>query len=189
MVDDQALKEWFCREVLPLERPLLAFIRRNWRDPADVVDLRQDIYERVLLGARHGLPAGAGQFVYTVARNHLINRAKRARIVSFDVVADLDAISGNDVLDPERQLLAREELHRIQLGLEKLPPRCREVVLLRKISGLSTRETANELGIGIDTVEKQMTLGMRALANFMLGGSAKVQRSRVPGLLARRPAR
>jgi len=189
MVDDQALKEWFCREVLPLERPLSAFIRRNWRDAADVVDLRQDIYERVLLGARHGLPARAGQFVYTVARNHLINRAKRARIVSFDVVADLDAISGNDVLDPERQLLAREELHRIQLGLEKLPPRCREVVLLRKIRGLSTRETADELGIGIDTVEKQMTLGMRALANFMLGGSAKVQRSRVPGLLARRPAR
>jgi RNA polymerase sigma-70 factor (ECF subfamily) len=119
----------------------------------------------------------------------LINRAKRARIVSFDVVADLDAISGNDVLDPERQLLAREELRRIQLGLEQLPPRCREVVLLRKIRGLSTRETANELGIGIDTVEKQMTLGMRALANFMLGGSAKVQRSRAPALLAGRPAR
>ena len=189
MIDDQALKEWFCREVLPLERALSAFIRRNWRDAADVVDLRQDIYERVLLGARHGLPAQAGQFVYTVARNHLINRAKRARIVSFDVVADLDAISGNDVLDPERQLLAREELRRIQVGLEQLPPRCREVVLLRKIRGLSTRETANELGIGVDTVEKQVTLGMRALANFMLGGSAKVQRSRVPGLLARRPAR
>jgi RNA polymerase sigma-70 factor (ECF subfamily) len=143
----------------------------------------------VLQGARHGLPLHAGQFVYTVARNHLINRAKRARIVSFDVVVDLDATSGSDVLEPERQLLAREELRRIQLGLEQLPPRCREVVLLRKIRGLSTRETAVELGIGIDTVEKQMTLGMRALANFMLGGSAKVQRSRVPGLLARRPAR
>ena len=77
----------------------------------------------------------------------------------------------------------------VNVGLEQLPPRCREVVLLRKIRGLSTRETADELGIGIDTVEKQMTLGMRALANFMLGGSAKVQRSRVPGLLARRPAR
>jgi RNA polymerase sigma factor (sigma-70 family) len=189
MVDDQALKEWFCREVLPLERALLAFIRRNWRDAAEVVDLRQDVYERVLQGARHGLPAQAGQFVYTVARNHLINRAKRARIVSFDVVVDLDAISGSDVLEPERQLLAREELRRIQVGLEKLPPRCRQVVLLRKIRGLSTRETADELGVGIDTVEKQMTLGMRALANFMLGGSAKVQRSRVPGLLVRRPAR
>src|ERR1700722_15151790 len=101
MVADQALKEWFCREVLPLERSLSAFIRRNWRDAADVVDLRQEIYEGGLLGARQGLPAQAGQFVYTVARNHLSNRAKRARIVSFEVVVDLDAMSGNDVLDPE----------------------------------------------------------------------------------------
>ena len=189
MVDDQALKEWFCREVLPLERALSAFIRRNWRDAAEVIDLRQDVYERVLQGARHGLPAHAGQFVYTVARNHLINRAKRARIVSFDVVVDLDAIPGHDVLEPERQLLAREELRRIQLGLEKLPARCREVVLLRKIRGLSIRETAAELGVGVDTVERQMTLGMRALANFMLGGSAKVHRSRKPQPLVRRPAR
>src|SRR5260370_17919590 len=116
MIDAQALKEWFWREVLPLERALSAFIRRNWRDAADVVDLRQDIYERVLLGARHGLPAQAGQFVYTVARNHLINRAKRARIVSFDVVVDLDAVSGNDVLDPERHLLARDDVPPIPLG-------------------------------------------------------------------------
>src|SRR3977135_1843328 len=148
MVDDQALKEWFCREVLPLERSLSAFIRRNWRDAADVLDLRQDIYERVLQGARHGLPAHAGQVVYAFARNQLINRAKRARIVSFDVVVDLDATSGSDVLEPERQLLAREELRRIQVGLEKLPPRCRQVVLLRKIRGLSTRDEAAERGIG-----------------------------------------
>src|SRR3979490_124509 len=166
MVDDQALKEWFCREVLPLERALSAFIRRKWRDAAEVVDLRQDVYERVLQGARHGLPAQAGQFVYTVARNHQINRAKRARIVSFDVVADLDAISGNDVLDPERQLLAREELRRIQFGLERLPPPGREVIRLRNTPGSVPRETAVQLGTGIDTVEKQMTLGMRALANF-----------------------
>src|SRR6202165_447136 len=126
MIEDQPLKEWFCGELFPLERALSAFIRRNWRDAADVVDLRQDIYERVLLGARHGLPAQAGQFVYTAARHHLINRAKRARMVPFDGVADLDAISGADVLDPERQLLAREELRRIQLGLEQLTPRGRE---------------------------------------------------------------
>src|SRR3982074_3966290 len=125
MIEDQALKEWFCREVLPLERALSAFIRRNWRDAADVLDLRQDIYERVLQGARHGLPAHAGQFVYTVARNHLINRAKRARIVSFDMVVDLDAIPGHDVLEPERQLLAREELRRIQPRRENMPPRSR----------------------------------------------------------------
>lgn len=158
----------------------MAYIRRNWRDPADVADLRQDIYERVLNGAREALPENGAAYVHAVARNHLINCAKRSRIVSFDLVADLDEV-GRDlgVLHPDRQILARDELRRASAGLENLPPRCREVVRLRKVEGLSTRETATRLNIGIDTVEKQMTLGMRALVDFMLGGSGKVRRTEV----------
>src|SRR3546814_5605231 len=79
MVDDDALNAWFVREVLPLERALTSYIRRNWRVPEDVFELRQDIYENALIGARRGLPQNARPYVYTVARNHLINHAKRAR--------------------------------------------------------------------------------------------------------------
>jgi len=62
--------------------------------------------------------------------------------------------------------------------MDALPPRCREVVRLRKVEGLTTRETADRLGVGIDTIEQQLTLGMRALVDFMLGGSGKVRRPR-----------
>ena len=55
-VQDSALREWFCDEVLPLEPALTAFIKRNWREAHEVFDLRQDIYERALVGARAGLP-------------------------------------------------------------------------------------------------------------------------------------
>ncbi|MBO9713304.1 RNA polymerase sigma factor [Sphingomonas sp.] len=178
MVNDATLRDWFCGEVLPLEPSLTSFIRRNWREEADVADLRQDIYERALAGAREGLPQHTGAFVFTVARNHLINCAKRAQIVSFQLVADLEEAGvPMDALAPERQLQARDELRRAQAGLDRLPPRCREVVRLRKLEGLSTREVSDRLGVGIDTVEKQMTLGMRALADFMLGGTGKVDRA------------
>jgi RNA polymerase sigma factor (sigma-70 family) len=177
MVDDAALNAWFCREVLPLERALTHFIRRNWRDGGEVVDLRQEIYERALSGAREELPGRTRAYLYTVARNHLINRARRAQIVSFDLVADLGSLDLDaDLGATERHLGARDELRRAQAGLEQLPARCREVVRLRKIEGLTTREAAERLGVGIDTVEKQMVLGMRALTDFMLGGSGKVQR-------------
>ncbi|MFT5331025.1 MAG: RNA polymerase sigma factor (sigma-70 family) [Parasphingorhabdus sp.] len=178
MVDDDALNRWFCREVLPLEAMLMRFIRRNWRIEADVIDLRQDIYERVLMGAQKELPHKPRQYVFTTARHHLINRAKRAQIVSFDLVADLESIVidiDNDA--SQRQLEARDELRRAQAGIDNLPERCGEVVRLRKVQGFSTREVAEQLGVGKDTVEKQMTLGMRALADFMLGGSGKVVRT------------
>lgn len=185
MTDEAGLRAWFCQEVLPLEAALTRFIRRNWRIEADIPDLRQEVYERVLEGAARGLPLQTKPFVFTVARNHLINCAKRAQIISFEVVADLESSTvAMDVMTPERHLTARDELRRVQAGLDRLPPRCREVVRLRKVEGLSTREVAERLGVGIDTVEQQTVHGMRALVDFMLGGSGKIQR----GAGARRSA-
>lgn len=179
MIEDDALNAWFCREVLPLERGLLAFIGRNWRSSQDVTDIRQEIYERVLIGASEVLPTNVGGYVFTTARNHLINRAKRERIVSFDVVADLDDIGRDvDMFATERHLRARDDLRRTQLGLDALPTRCREVVLLRKVEGLSTKEAADRLGVSTHTIERQLTLGMRALVDFMLGGSGKIDREK-----------
>lgn len=177
MVDEATLSAWFCGEVLPLERALTAFIRRNWRVDADVTDLRQDIYERALTGARAGIPAHTRQYLFTVARNHLINQAKRGQVVSIELVADMSSLETDfDRFWTERHLNAREDLRRTQQGLDQLPSRCREVVWLRKVEGLSTRETAERLGISVDTVEKQITQGMRALVDFMLGGNGKIQR-------------
>ncbi len=179
MIDDAALNAWFCGHVLPLEPALTSFIRSNWRIAEDVVEFRQDIYERLLAGVRQELPTNTKAFVFTVARNHLINQAVRARIVSFELVADLESEAPvTDLFATERHLDARDQLRRARDGLASLPPRCREVVRLRKIEGLTTKETAERLGVGIDTIERQLTMGMRALVDFMLGGSGKVVRPR-----------
>jgi RNA polymerase sigma factor (sigma-70 family) len=175
-IDDSVLQEWFCSQVLPLERALTAFIRRNWREASEVTDLRQEIYERALVGAQGGLPHHTSGYLYTVARNHIANRARRAKIVSFDLVADFNSGSHVGTFEPEPALIARDELRHAMRGLEQLPPRCREVVQLRKLEGLTTREVAERMGVGVDTVEKQLTLGVRALTDFMLGGSGRIQR-------------
>lgn len=178
MIDDEELKAWFFREVFPLEAALTRYIRRNWRNESDTADLRQDIYTRVYTAARQQLPINARAFLFTTARNHLINTAKRAKIVSFELVADLEAsFPGASVGDLDRQLTAREELRRAQAGLEKLPPRCRQVMTLRRIEGLSTKEVAAHLDISVSTVEQQMVHGMRALADYMMGGQGRVRRA------------
>jgi RNA polymerase sigma factor (sigma-70 family) len=179
MVDDGALDEWFCREVLPLEAPLTRFIRRNWRVADDVMDLRHDVYELAFTGARKELPINTRQYLFTIARNHLINSAKRARIVSFEHVADLETVERDvDLFETERHVTARDSLRRALAGLEKLSPRVREIVELRKIEGLTPQETADRLGIGKDAVNGQLVMGMKALASHMLGGSGRIVRPR-----------
>ncbi len=177
MIDDDAIEDWFCREVLPLEGSLVRFIQRNWRVADDVADLRNDVYALAIAGARNGLPTHSRAFLFTIARNHLVNRAKRERIVSFDLVADLETVSYDiDLLATERLLSAREKLMRFHHGLERLSPRVREIVHLRKVEGLTTREAAEKLGIAPKSIEGQLALGMRALADFMLGGSGRIER-------------
>jgi len=159
------LSAWFVAEVLPLEGVLERFLRRNWRDVDEIADLRQEVYARVFDSCANTRPESAQAFVLTTARNLLIDRARRAQIVSFETYADMDALVPTlDELSPERHLAARSELKLLQIALNLLPARCREVVELRKIEGLSQREVASRMGITEDTVERQVSKGVRALA-------------------------
>lgn len=179
MVSDDEIRDWFREEVLPLERSLTSFIRRNWRVADEVMDLRHDVYELAIAGARGGIPASTRQYLFTVARNHLINRAKRARIVSFELVADIEMVDREvDMFEAERHLGAREALRMVQDGLAKLTPRVREIMQMRKIEGLSVAETAERLGIGSDAVRQQTVFGMRALTDHMMGGAGRIVRLR-----------
>ena len=159
------LSAWFVAEVLPLEGVLERFLRRNWRDVDEISDLRQEVYARVFDSCANTQPTSAQAFVLTTARNLLIDRARRAQIVSIETYADMDALAPTlDELSPERYLAARSELKLLQIALNLLPARCREVVELRKIEGLSQREVASRMGITEDTVERQVSKGVRALA-------------------------
>lgn len=179
MIANAQRNAWFCTEVLPLQRLLTRYIHRNWRVADEVIDIRQEVYELALSGARRELPQYCRRYLYTIARNLLINRAKRARIVSFELIADPESAARDiDLLASDRHLDAQEELRRVQTGLQRLPLRCREVVWLRMVEGLTTRETAERLGVGCDTVERQLTMGRRALLDFMRGGPGRIGRTK-----------
>lgn len=163
-----------------MESRLDRYLHRNWRSSDDVADLRQDIYELALTGAQRELPRNTAAYVFAIARNHLVNRVKRGQIVSFEQVADIEDVEMEiDFFAAERHLDARDALRRAAAGMAALPPRCREVVRLRKMEGLSTIEAAERMGVSIDTVERQLSLGIRAMADAMLGGSGRIRRGRV----------
>ena len=161
---------WFVREVLPLEPALMKFFRRSWRNSNDVEDLCHDVYVRVYEAACKEIPYPARPFVFSVARNLLINRLRHEQIVSIDAVADLDALGiALDEPGPDRGAMARQELQRLQTALDRLPPRCREAVVLRKIEGLGRREIAGRMGIAEATVAEYLAIGIDTLADILHG--------------------
>lgn len=167
----ELVDRWFETEVLPLEGRLTRYLRRMWRDPAEIDDLRQEIYVRVYESAHNRIPPAAGPHLFAVARNLLIDRLRRARLVPIDHGADLARLNViTDEVDAERVLSGREEIRRLQEIVAILPPRCREVFRLRKVLGQSQKEVAATLGIAESTVEKQLAKAMRVLAAQFYGG-------------------
>ncbi len=168
---------WFVREVLPLETIIMQFLRRNWSNPSDIADMRQEVYVRVYEAARKQIPHPTTPFVLTITRNLLINRVRRERIVPIEAIADLDALGvAADQPGPDRVVMARESLRRVQAALDHLPPRARDVIVLKQIEGLSRREIAERMGIGDETVKWHLARAMRTLADVLYGETADLRR-------------
>lgn len=166
----EEVRAWFIREVLPLEPALMQYLRRNWRRRDDIADLRNDIYVQVFEAALKKLPEKPQQFVVTTARNLLIDRLRRERIVAMDAMADLDVLEGvADAPGPERVAIARDELRLLQRAMERLPRRTQEIIVMRRVEGLSRAEISVRLGISQETVSAHVTDGMRALTEMLFG--------------------
>jgi RNA polymerase sigma-70 factor (ECF subfamily) len=169
-----AVEDWFVREVLPLEAMLMHFLHQNWRNKADLEDFRQEIYAQLLEAAETQLPERTKPFVFATARNLLINRVRREQIVPIDAVADMETFGlASDEPGPDRNVIARDTLRKLHIALDRLPPRAREAVVLRRIEGMSRGEIAQRMGITERTVADHIAHGMRILANTLFGETPK----------------
>jgi RNA polymerase sigma-70 factor (ECF subfamily) len=162
------LEAWFVREVLPLEAVLIQFLRRGGRSKSDVEDMLQDLYENVCAAARETIPNATRPFVFTIARNLLIDRVRHEQVIPFNSVENLEELSlAIDEPAPDRVVIARQELRRLQAVLDKLPERQRSAIVMRKIHGLSVQEIAQRQGTAESTVRMHLVEGIRALARIL----------------------
>lgn len=164
---------WFKREVVVYEDVLMAFLRRCWRQrPEEIHDLRQETYIRLYEAALSQRPIDPRAYLFATAKHIMADRIRRMRVVRIDSVDDLEALNvAHNELTPERWTTARQELHALAFAFDKLPPKCREVVWLRRVESLSQRDVARRMGIAQKTVEFHLRKGMIYLAQALLGSS------------------
>jgi RNA polymerase sigma factor (sigma-70 family) len=160
---------WFAREILVHEPALTRFIGQTWIARNEVQDLRQEVYVKVLEAAERCRPTSPKSFLFVTARNLLIDRARKHRVIPIDFVQDFDPLNVLiDNVSPERSASSAQQLLCLAEAFDKLPARCREVVWLRKIENLSQKEIAKRLKIAEPTVETQLVRGMRVLTKLLV---------------------
>ena len=165
---DEDLDRWFIREIVAHEAALMRYLARAWSNRAEIHDIRQDCYVRVYEAAAKSRPASPKSFLFQTARHLMVDHLRHRRGVSIENVEDFDALDVSvDELSPERRLSGLQELWHLSQAFDRLPAKCRGVVWMRKVQGMSQRDVALHLDIAETTVEKHVARGIRFLANFL----------------------
>lgn len=142
--------------------PLRRYLTRFLGDPAEAQDVAHDAYLRVWPEIERATARQPEALLYTTARRLALNRIKRRRIGPF-TTAPADDHAASPAPGVVQQVIARQELQRLELAIAQLPEGCRAVLLLRKVELLSHQEIADRLGLALSTVEKQHARALRLL--------------------------
>lgn len=164
---DKSVTEIFGDIESSLGRFLLRFLDR----PEDVQDIMQETYLRVHKANLTTEIRSPAAVFYKTAKNLALNERARHHNSRTSMVPDLDEIPSHvNEKSPEFEAIVSEELAQVMAALEILPAAVRETFILRKVHGLSQKETARALGISQSTVEKRVAKGLTILGRERRNG-------------------
>jgi RNA polymerase sigma-70 factor (ECF subfamily) len=156
------------RQAESLRGPLSIYFRRRVNDPAEVDDLVQDVFARIIARTADGPVLHLKGYVFQTAASVLADRARRraTRQAAAHVPFEPDRHAGADI-DPARIAEGREDLRRAAAALLTLPDRTRAVFVLHRLEGQGYRQIAAAFGISVSAVEKHMMRAIRRLSGVL----------------------
>ena len=171
--DDDALRERFERDVLPLLPNLYGAAMRMTRNPTDAEDLVQETYLRAYRGFA-GFKEGTNlkAWLYRILTNSFINtyRKKQREPQIVDGPEDVDEwylydkLGGRSVeASAESEVLDQIPDADVKAALESLPENFRIPVLLADVEGFSYKEIAEIMETPIGTVMSRLHRGRKGL--------------------------
>jgi len=157
-------EKWLNDLVAETRSGLARYLARICASRDDVQDVMQEAYLQVFCALRQSGPDGhtPAALLYTTARNIAFSRHRHRKVVA----AAAPAVTEGEKLRREQagieqQVDRGQQMRRVLQAVNALPPKCRDVFVLRMIDGLSQREIAERLGIAVSTVEKHLARGLQ----------------------------
>jgi RNA polymerase sigma factor (sigma-70 family) len=149
--------------VLPLEydewmRELRRYVHRLTGDPDMAEDVAQETVLRFMRAEQEGRVHTARAWLYRTATNIVRDQARHEAMLRRKAVP----VDADTTPTPEQDLERSEVIRQVRAVLERIPPRDRELLILRE-SGFKYREIADVIGVKTQSVP---VLAARALERF-----------------------
>jgi len=153
------------RTFLEMRSALAAFARARLATPADAEDILQDVAARLAEREVSEPVQNKTSYLFSMVSNAIIDkrRAGRVRKVEGHVpIYDLNLEDGQP--SPEETVAARERLQRLSRLMAGLPDDMRVSFELSRIKGLTLEAVAQEQGISVHHVRKNISGAMARLS-------------------------
>jgi len=145
--------------------PVFTYVRYSLRHQEDAEDITQEVLVRLWKHHAHIEPSRVRAWVMQVARNLVIDsaRRRRARPAVFDAVPVADALAAPAPGTPETETERRELRELLEEAIAELTEPQRSIVVMREIQGLSYEEIAGGLNMPLGTIKVYLHRARRKL--------------------------
>jgi len=149
------------------EARIYRYVVSSVKSPELSDDITQEVFVK-LWESREALdPEQSFQaFLFTIARNQILNLFRKLK-TDETLRAQIFSFAQRQSNYTEEIINFNETEDLIQLALDKLPPRQRQIFELCKIKGLSHQEVADQLAISEGTVNVQLVKSVKFLRKFL----------------------
>jgi RNA polymerase sigma factor (sigma-70 family) len=144
---------------------LRRFLMARMRSAADVPDIVQEVFLRMLRVPDHETIRSPEAYLFTVAQHVAQQHALRQATAPMPVELSrmISQLQGTVSTDPAMHVAADQCLEVLQSALDQLSPKARAAFMLHQRDGLSLLEVGQRLGVSRAMVKKYLA---RALLQF-----------------------
>ena len=151
-------------------------VHRFIYDRDRAVEIAQEVFLRVFLHRKRYLRSGRfSTWIYTIAvnlaKNELRRKSRLRGVTSLDNLLEVAGDSGAYLADKEPGPDQKTHQHRVEetvmAAIQQLPPKYREVILLRDIQQLTYEEIEQVLSIPGGTVRSRINRARSALKQIL----------------------
>lgn len=165
---DPETARWFSEHLQVHESMLRAWLQSRFPRLTDIDDIIQDAYMRVLAVHRKKELRSPKAFFFAIARNLAFDHFRHLQVAKLESLGGLDDLGVlDDSVNITETVSRNQEIELLTQAIQSLPDRCRQVLTLRNVYGLSHKEIAGQLGICVRTVETHITVGIKRCTTYM----------------------
>jgi RNA polymerase sigma factor (sigma-70 family) len=147
---------------------LKKFLSRFLRVQQDIEDVAQEAYLRAYVAEQRESIEQPVPFLFRVAKNLALTRLARK---SKRITGYIEEAGASVVIETasaaDEELQAQEWLGLYCEAIASLPEKCRQVLLLRKVHGLSHKEIGAQMNLSVSSVEKYLRQGILACQAYL----------------------